>query len=578
MKNRKNKNSREVRKAQVDIPDESAHIEEAEEGVIEEAEHEEPSEVIAEGPVATLDELTEVDPDLLTGGQSDDTSSKLASVQIAEQKKSEKNDVAEVTIDLDATETPDKSNLKKNAGLAFVVLAVLAVLATVAFTIFYNTGMEESMISPLTINGRSISSDEFSFMYHYELLSNGVDLFASGTEAMLDGPCDEDPSYATYRDYFRDLAAKDLQLMEILYDDATEKGYGIEQEHYDRAQAYIDWLTNNADTLGVSFDTYVHGVFGSQVDKDCIVETLAKKYFTDDYAEDEKLVELSATDEQAEEAYEADRNTYDLVSYKLLRITYEQRDQAFIDTANKHAQEIIDKMAGDSDTFETVAAEYFSGTAAETLAEEDSTLVPDCRYEDITHTDFRDWLFDAARADGDATIFEDEDGFPIILVFVTRERMMTPVRDIYTLTVYPEYNDDGTVNVSIAQSLAQELYDYVTNEASISAAENIYNDYVLSGTLSVMHEQYAYLYEFDDDINDWVFDDSRTQGDKTIIDDGMGTFKVLFFEAESENPEWYDRVNSFIRMNNYQAFLDEQKAIYTYEFNNDGLSQIQDVP
>ena len=39
-----------------------------------------------------------------------------------------------------------------------------------------------------------------------------------------------------------------------------------------------------------------------------------------------------------------------------------------------------------------------------------------------------------------------------------------------------------------------------------------------------------------------------------------------------------DRVNSFIRMNNYEAFMNEQLTEYTYEFNQSGLDQIFDVP
>ena len=87
----------------------------------------------------------------------------------------------------------------------------------------------------------------------------------------------------------------------------------------------------------------------------------------------------------------------------------------------------------------------------------------------------------------------------------------------------------------------------------------------------------TYLYEYNEFLNNWIFDDSRQLGDKTIIEDN-GTFYVLYFVSVSENPEWYDRVNSFLRMNNYQAFLTAKQAEYAIEFNPDGLAQISDVP
>ena len=48
--------------------------------------------------------------------------------------------------------------------------------------------------------------------------------------------------------------------------------------------------------------------------------------------------------------------------------------------------------------------------------------------------------------------------------------------------------------------------------------------------------------------------------------------------SESPNPEWYDMVNSFLRMNNLQQFIQSKAEEYSYEFNLDGLNQIKDVP
>ena len=533
------------------------------------------------GPSATLDELSRIDPDLLAGKTGPDVEPDEKTKLPARHGKDaagEKNEIAEVALNLGPEEkNPEDGKKRRATGLAFVVIGAIIVLAVAGLSYLFDTGLDQQLISPLTINGHDIPSDEFSFMYHYELLKEGVDIFAPGTASMLASPYPDDDRFPTYRDYFLDCAANDLQKMEILYDDAVAKGYSIENAHFDRANAYINWLSENAKELGVPLDTYIKGVFGNQVDEQCIINTLAKMYFTEDYANGEKLVELSATDEQAEQAYNDARNDYDLVSYKLLRITYEQRDQAFIDTANLHAQEIIDKMAGDPSTFESVASTYFSGVAANTLSEPDSTLIPDQRYSDITHSEFRDWLFDPARLPGDATIIPDEDGFPIILVFVERERMQTPLRNVFIYTINPQYNDELGPDMSGSQSLSQEIFDYIDSPDSCNEIENLYNDYVLAGTLNVRHNEMTYLYEYNDILNDWIFDETRQLGDKTIIEDN-GTFYVLYFVSVSENPEWYDRVNSFLRMNNYQAFLTAKKAEYAWEFNPDGLAQISDVP
>lgn len=575
-KNKKNNDNKSARKPEVSEQFVNNEVLEASEGT--------PTEDFMEAPVSepqkgvTLNDLADIDPELLTGKPTDTVQApELPS--LPENKNSKVSEPAPKTKDIPTEINLDKNEdaiakgkQRRNAGIAFVIFGIILVAAIVAITLALDTGMDESFISPLSINGRDISSGEFSFMYHYELLSEGVDLFAADTEKMLSSPYLDDENFATYRDYFRYVTAQDLQKMEILYDDATSQGYEIEKAHYDRANAYINWLKGKADELGVPLDTYIKGVFGNQVDEQIIINTLAKKYFTEDYADGEKLIQLSATDEQAENAYSQSRNIYDLVSYKLLRITYEQREQAFIDTANLHAQQIIDAMNHDPSTFEACAAPYFSGVSANTLSEPDSTLIANCRYEDITHTEFRTWLFDESRVDGDAIIIPDEDGFPIILVFVSRVRMSEQLRNCYIVTANGQYGD-----IAATQALAQEVYDYIDDADSCNEVENLYNDYILAGQLSVLHDSSIYKAKYMEPLADWIFAPERKLGDKTLIEVD-GTFYVIYFVSESPNPEWYDRVNSFIRMNNYQMFITTKAEEYTYEFNEDGLSQIKDVP
>jgi len=548
-----------------------------------------PTEDFMEGPVeapkksVTLNDLAEIDPELLTG-KSQDLSAAPVIPTLPETKDSRAEDFTSeeipTEINLDKNESAfDDPNFKRNAGFAFVILGVVIVAAIAVMTLFLDSGMDKSFISPLTIKDRDISSAEFSFMYHYELLSEGVDLFAADAEEKLSSPYLDDENFANYREYFRFVTAQDLQKMEILYDDATSQGYQIEKPHYDRANAYINWLKGKADELGVPLDTYIKGVFGSQVDEQCIINTLAKKYFTEDYADGEKLVQLSASDEQAEEAYNQSRNIYDLVSYKILRMTFEQRDKSFVDTANLRCQKIIDAMDRDPSKFESCAAPYFSGVEKKTLEQQDSTLVPNCRYEDISHDDFRDWLFDETRKDGDSVILHDEDGFPIILVFVSRVRMSEQLRNCYIIAanVQTGEGDDIKPDIAATQALSQEIYDFIDDADSCNEVENLYNDYILAGQLSVLHDSQIYKAKYQSALAEWIFAEDRQLGDKTLIEID-GTFYVIYFISESPNPEWYDMVNSFLSMNNLQQFIQSKAGEYIWKFNNDGLAQIKDVP
>lgn len=543
-------------------------------------ESEESSNELATTESATIySSIDDVDPDVLLDLKAGEVSSR-------KEEKKEKlqeiipNPVEPVKLNLNATDET-KAPRKTSTSKAFfhVLLAVVIVVLIVGFFVYSKSGLKNTFESPLSINNHAVASDEFSFMYHYILIENGVDVFAKDSQDMLNSPS-EDPNYSTNRDYFLDITAQELQTTQLLYDDATKNGYKIEEEHYAMARAYVDWLNTKASELNVSLDTYIKGVFGSQVDEQCVINTLAKKYFTEDYASDAKLVELQATPEQAAEAYQANKNAYDLVSYKLLRITYEQREDAFIATANLHANQIIESMGHDASMFELVASEYFSGDAQDQLLNPDATLIKDARYADITHDEFRDWLFDEERTSGDTVIFADEDGFPIILCFVSRSAQLTPLRNVKIIEVTtkcPDENGENEFTLGDAQSLAQRIYDYAENETKLQSVENYFTDEVLNGTIYVTSSADTYPGKFSDSLDSWIFDSARKAGDKQIIESENG-FYVVYFISESPNEEWYDRVNSFIRMNNYQAFLNEMTTEYSYKFNQSGLEQIYDVP
>ena len=577
----KNKNNNDKKARKPEVNEASAYSE-----VLESSENK-PTDDFMDTPAesskksVTLNDLAEIDPELLTG-KSTDIAKAPRRLALPDSKNNKLKNEPEIPvipteINLDKNDAAlEKFNIRKNAGIVFVVLGVLLITIIAAVTFALDTGMDTSFISPLTVHGRDISSGEFSFMYHYELLSEGVDLFAADAEQKLLSPYLDDDSFATYRDYFRYVTAQDFQKMEILYEDATQQGYSIEKAHFDRASAYINWLKGKADELGVPLDTYIKGVFGTQVDEQIIVNTLAKKYFTDDYADGEKLIQLSATDDQAEEAYSQSRNIYDLVSYKIINMTYEQREQAFVDTANLHAQAILDAMKGDPAKFESCAAPYFSGVYKNTLQEKDSTLIPNCRYEDFSPDDIRDWLFDEARKEGDGTIIAGDNGFPIIIVFVSRVRMSEKLRNVYLISADVRA-EDMTPDKVATQALSQEIFDYIDDADSCNEIENRFNDYILAGQLTVLHDSQIYKDKYAPALASWIFADERQFGDKTLIEVD-GTFYVLFFISESPNPEWYDMVNSFIRMNNLQQFIQSKAEEYTYTFNSDGLNQIKDVP
>ena len=473
---------------------------------------------------------------------------------------------------------PSRSSKKMNLKpmMFLIVMAIVAILVVI-WSVISLGNLNERMTSPLTVGNHDVSNAEFSFMYHYVLLENGVDIFKPDTEKMLQQPGEN--GFATYREYFLDVTAKEIQATYMLYDDATAHGFSITQDHKDRAQAYVDWLKTKADAIHVDLDTYIKGTFGPYVNKSLILSVLSKVYFAEDYSGHQKLDELKATPEQAEKAYQDARNSYDLVSYRVLRITFEQREESYVKTANLHAEQIIEKMGGDQSKFESIAATFFSGEAQQRLLVPDSTLHKRVRYSEVGEAEWRNWLFDTSRTSGDTVIFKDDYGFPIIFCFVERVRQDEPLRNVRFFYINLEDPETGTPGIPASDILttSQTIFDSITDEASMVTLETTYADQLMDGSMRSVQQTSLFPGNNSQEIDDWIFDPQRKNGDK-IMFEGDTQILILFYVEASPNPEWYDRVNSFIRMDNYQAFVSEKIVNYSYKFHEDGLKYIKDIP
>ena len=155
--------------------------------------------------------------------------------------------------------------------------------------------------------------------------------------------------------------------------------------------------------------------------------------------------------------------------------------------------------------------------------------------------------------------------------------MSEHLRNCYIITANQQLNENMQPDIAATQALGQEIFDYIEDADSCNEVENLYNDYILAGELSIVHDSQIYQAKYTGAMAEWIFSPDRKLGDKTMIEVN-GTFYIIYFISESPNPEWYDRVNSFLRMNNYQQFISGKASEYVWEFHEDGLAQIKDVP
>ena len=102
----------------------------------------------------TLQNVSEIDPELLTGKETAEISEPVSEEKESDQEKAkaeEPEEVTEAIFELDrladriAENSEDKKErIRRNAGIGFVVIAVLIVFIVAALSFFIDTGMDKS--------------------------------------------------------------------------------------------------------------------------------------------------------------------------------------------------------------------------------------------------------------------------------------------------------------------------------------------------------------------------------------------------------------------------------------------------
>lgn len=500
-----------------------------------------------------------------------DPSSQFESVQTTELS------LQPESVQIDDTQAPSKKKRPYIKPILIISILIIIALSAATTAILIQTNFIEANSIPLILKGEKIRNPEFSFMYHHVLRQNGIDIYKPGIKDILSAPGEN--NFPTQRDYFLDFTAKTIQIRNILYDDAIEKGYQISSIDREMAETYIRWIDTRAKELGVERDTFIKAYFGENVTEKLIREVLTKQYFSENYENGAKLEELKATEEQAENAYQEARNQYDEISYRILRIVFEQNSQNFIDTAHKNAQEIINKTNGDHTKFEEIAATYFSGEVKQELLVKDSTLFSNIRFPSVENDEWRNWLFDPQRISGECVIFNDTQGFPIIICFVDRQRQLEPLREANVIYINKENDELGIPGFSDAEitAVSQGVFEDMHNQEAITNLATTHSDAVIDGKMEFVYNDMIHPKEYEEAVDEWIFDTARIPGEKTILT--MDTkMALIYYGGASSNPEWFDMVNSFIRRENYTLFLESKAAEYPYALQENALKHITDVP
>ena len=393
------------------------------------------------------------------------------------------------------------------------------------------------------------------------------------------------PTGMTWHDYFLDEALDNMRVIQAALKAAEAEGFqypaGVQAQYDDN----MDALKAVAAASGISVSQYLKGNFGAGVTEKVYGEQLMRVLRYSAYA-DAYQDSLTYSDSELEEAYGADRNTYDHVSYEVVSFSgaAESTTDDEGNTVEPTEEEAAAALEAAQDLAQTVLDGFQDGGDLEELANEnDGTYSKNENGTYSAGSVMSEWLYDSARKSGDASTLADGT-VQYVVVFHDRFRDENPTIDIRHILVplgsgsiaegEEGYEDEQAQLKADAHAKAEELLaQWQSGEATEDsfaalALKESTDGSKYDGGLYTEVYQGQMVTEF----NDWCFDTARQSGDTGVVDTQYGSH-VMYFSGVNA-ARWQTQVAANLRTEAYTAWEEDLVKDVTVQRSESGLKHI----
>ena len=254
----------------------------------------------------------------------------------------------------------------------------------------------------------------------------------------------------TWYDYFANSAVSTIKETKALLEDADANGFEYDNEDADYDE-FIGKLKDAATEADMSYSDYLKQLFGKKSNEKR-VKTFLKDYLKSTAYQDVLTEKLAATDEEVDEYYQSNKDTYDLFSYRIYTMTADSSDTADMANAKTEADKFASGVTSEA-TFVTQCRLY-SNDEEDKYADADASLVSEVKKSDIESA-CADWIVSSDRSEGDVTVIEDSANSCYYIVYYINRTYDGADDDTIKSTVFnkkyseyiKKYTDEYSVNV-----------------------------------------------------------------------------------------------------------------------------------
>ncbi|MHB1484571.1 MAG: peptidylprolyl isomerase [Saccharofermentanales bacterium] len=515
-----------------------------------------------------------------------------------------------------------KKPIKKTNKFLRIFIPVVAAVLVIAIGVWavIQFAIPQKIFPPMTVGGEKISSVDFSYYYANSLQQLQIDKSTDEGKTKLAEKCTE-AGYTdkTWKEYAFDLAAKAIVEMNIQNDLAVAAKMELSNDEKVAVDNIFDNLIKETGDA-VKADKYLIEAFGKNVTIATLKPVFLKQQLAAKFAE-KKATELAVTDQEIKAEYDANKDKYESVTFRIAFFETETKDGATtsettkFDANAKTAAETFLSKAADESTFKTLAAaktiadeklKYSKMTAAEKKtadadkvktdkaeatkisamtpeekiayetgkANQDTSILRGLKRENIESVspDMAAWLYDAARKSGNKKAFSVTGGYYSVY-FVSRDTSfnLPSVRHILISPNKDKNVSNGDVFTvaewTAARKKAQDLLKQCTSLEkfiSLVKANSTDTGSVDNGGLYENVQFGQMMPEF----NDWAFDPARKADDQAIVRTDYG-FHIMRYIGKTTSTSLSQNkatIKTALSQKKYTDFLAAKKALAEYKY------------
>ncbi|MDR2590585.1 MAG: peptidyl-prolyl cis-trans isomerase [Oscillospiraceae bacterium] len=465
---------------------------------------------------------------------------------------------------------------KKSKIITVSVIVIFAIFLSTALII--NSNLIRRTVPVLTIDGISFNTTEFEYFFNVQYQLYIEQLNQSGMEGM--GPTRDRPlrdqiawtnpeteKEETWADVLYEMTIERLAFLVAFYNDATRYGFKLNEDHLDAIEFEVEMIILQAGFNGMSADSLLQHMYGPSMNiktfRNVLTFTAAAEFFSEYTRES-----FNFSDAELNEYYNEHADEFDVHEYRIMLIYADMPDRMdFIDDeegfeeatekAIEEAYELALSIANDINTEEEFIAAALNYNEDQ-YSEPDSTLQRQQARNIGLEVDIAIWFNDPARAYGDVTAIP-AGNLNSVVFYISRNDNNYHTLSMNQLLILrekinPADFEDGEEDPEYIEALAE------AEKEALERAEEVYQKFIDAGgtkeALLDLIEEYSdentpegfydnitlFSYRgFDftgmrvsEELETWLFDDSRQVGDVELIKTADHGYHLTMFAGEGD--------------------------------------------